>query len=228
MGGVQVEGHAAVFNRLSQDLGGFVEQVAPGAFKKTIQEADVRALFNHDPSQVLGRSTAGTLRLSEDNVGLHYSVDLPDTSFARDLAVSMGRGDVSQSSFGFRVVPNGDAWSFTDQDYPLRTLNELQLMDVSPVTYPAYLDADSGIAGRALAGLAKARGVSLEDVEYDLRSAIRGAVILRDTAADPLVPATDQADERSHDETTPAPGDPTHAVERLRLDLMSKRFTPGR
>jgi HK97 family phage prohead protease len=175
-GGVQIEGHAAVFNRFSQDLGGFVEQVAPGAFAKTIQEADVRALFNHDPSMVLGRNKSGTLRLSEDNVGLHYQVDMPDTSYARDLAISMERGDVSQSSFGFRVIPGGDGWSYTEQDYPLRTLNELQLLDVSPVTYPAYLDADSGIAGRALAGLAKAKGYALEAVQADIRSAIAGTL----------------------------------------------------
>ncbi|BEP14806.1 hypothetical protein acdb102_31170 [Acidothermaceae bacterium B102] len=233
MGGVQIEGHAAVFNRYSQDLGGFVEQVAPGAFSKTIAEADVRALFNHDPSMVLGRNRAGTLRLSEDNVGLHYQVDLPDTSYARDLATSMGRGDVSQSSFGFRVVPNGDDWSFTEQDYPLRTLRELQLMDVSPVTYPAYLDADSGIAGRALTGLAKARGVSVDAVQHDLRAAIRGAVLLRDAGTesdeDPLSP--DRAEERESTSTTKAtdaPADPTHSAERLRLALMNKRFAPGR
>jgi HK97 family phage prohead protease len=175
-GGVQVEGHAAVFNRHSQDLGGFVEQVAPGAFKKTIQEADVRALYNHDPSMVLGRNKSGTLRLSEDNVGLHYQVDLPDTTYARDLAISMERGDVSQSSFGFRVIPGGDGWGFTEQDYPLRTLGEVQLMDVSPVTYPAYLDADSGIAGRALTGLAKAKGYAVEAVQADLRAAIAGTL----------------------------------------------------
>lgn len=175
-GGVVVEGHAAVFNRYSQDLGGFVEQVAPGAFTKTIQEADVRALFNHDPNQVLGRNKAGTLRLSEDTLGLLYQVDLPDTSFARDLAVSMERGDVTQSSFGFRVMPNGDDWSFTEGETPLRTLNELSLFDVSPVTYPAYLDADSGIAGRALTGLANAKGLSLDVVRANVSAAISGVV----------------------------------------------------
>jgi HK97 family phage prohead protease len=204
-GGVQIEGHAAVFNRFSQDLGGFVEQVAPGAFAKTIQEADVRALYNHDPSMVLGRNKSGTLDLSEDNIGLHYRVKLPDTTYARDLAISMERGDVSQSSFGFRVIPGGDEWSFTEQDYPLRTLRELQLMDVSPVTYPAYLDADSGIAGRAIDGLAAAKGYALEAVQADLRAAIAGTL-----------------------NTAQAPAETTSGNEDLLRTLFGKRLTPGR
>jgi len=150
-----IVGYAAVFNSLSQNLGGFVEQVQPGAFKKTLQEADVRALFNHDPNIVLGRNKAGTLRLSEDAHGLHYEVDLPSTSQARDLGISMDRGDISQSSFGFRVIR--DAWGTTDENFPLRTLEEVALYDVSPVTYPAYTAASS-----ALRSLAKQTEIDIE------------------------------------------------------------------
>ena len=156
----RIEGHAAVFNRLSQDLGGFVERIAPGAFTKTIKEADVRALFNHDASLILGRTKAGTLRLAEDETGLLYDVSVPDTSYGRDLMVSIERGDVNQSSFGFRVIDDG--FERTDDGYPLRTLREVSLQngDVSPVTYPAYPDTD--VASRALEHLAAKTGVDAD------------------------------------------------------------------
>jgi len=139
--GKRIEGHAAVFNSPTS-LPWFDEQVAPGAFAKSIQESDVRALFNHDPNYVLGRNKAGTLELSEDSTGLLYRVTPPDAQWARDLMESMRRGDVSQSSFGFRTMK--DSWDAT-KDPVLRTLNEVQLFDVSPVTYPAYEDTDCGL-----------------------------------------------------------------------------------
>lgn len=156
-----IAGHAAVFNKLSQNLGGFVEQVAPGAFAKTLQEADVRALFNHEPNLVLGRNKSGTLRMAEDNIGLFYELDVPDTTVGRDLVYLMRRGDISQSSFAFRVIE--DEWGLTEQEFPLRTLREVALYDVSPVTYPAYLDADSGLKN-ALRSLATRTARPIEEV----------------------------------------------------------------
>jgi uncharacterized protein len=129
-------GYAAKFGVRSEDLGGFVESIAPGAFDRAISEGhDVRALWNHNPDVVLGRTRAGTLRLSVDEVGLRIETDLPDTQAARDLRVSVARGDVSQMSFGFRT--KGDEWR-TEDGVPYRTLTDLDLFDVSPVTYPAY------------------------------------------------------------------------------------------
>jgi HK97 family phage prohead protease len=155
-GTVTMVGYAAKFNTRSQDLGGFVETIAPGAFTRSIDAgADVKALFNHDPNIVLGRSTAGTLRLTQDETGLRYEVDLPNTQAGRDLAVSLQRGDISQSSFAFRTIK--DDWSFDTDGRELRTLHDLDLRDVSPVTYPAYLDTDSGIAQRSLAAARAAR-----------------------------------------------------------------------
>lgn len=166
--GFTIAGHAAVFNRLSQDLGGFVERIAPGAFRKTIGEADVRALFNHDASLILGRSKSGTLYLEEDERGLAYEVKIPDTSYGRDLMVSIERGDITQSSFGFRVID--DMWDRTDDGYPLRTLREVSLHngDVSPVTYPAYLDTE--VAARAVEHLAGKSGVTPEVLVEAIRS----------------------------------------------------------
>lgn len=144
--GTTIEGHGAVFGRTSQNLGGFVERVAPTAFNRTLKHGpDTRALFNHDANLILGRSTAGTLDLATDESGLYYRIHTAEKqrSYESDLLTSLERGDVSQSSFGFFVLD--DAWDLTDDGFPLRTLTEVSLDqgDVSPVTFPAYLDTDS-------------------------------------------------------------------------------------
>lgn len=137
--GRMLVGHAAVFNSLSGDLGGFREIVAPGAFSHPLQNgADVRALWNHDASQVLGRTRAGTLRLSEDGEGLRAEIDVPDTQAGRDAVTSVERGDVSQMSFAFRVRPGGQSFDENDEGQVVRTLSDVDLFDVSPVTFPAY------------------------------------------------------------------------------------------
>lgn len=164
-GGAVISGHAAVFGRLSRNLGGFVEQIDPSAFDKTLADnPDVRALINHDPSHLLGRTRSGTLRLSKDSTGLAYEVDAPDRSDARDLLISMERGDLDQSSFAFFMVD--DDWSTTERDFPLRTVTAASIHngDVSPVTYPAYEDADSGVADRAFHKLAEVRSLNLDSI----------------------------------------------------------------
>lgn len=164
----KIEGHAAVFNKLSVRMFGFKEKIAPGAFKKTIKEADVRALFNHDPNFVLGRNKAGTLKLKEDDKGLFYSVQPPDTQGAKDLIESIKRGDVSQSSFGFKVVK--DLWTHDDDGGELiRELVEVRLFDVSPVTFPAYEATDTQV--RSLAAYA---GIDGEQLNNAVRKALMG------------------------------------------------------
>lgn len=129
-------GYAAVFESPSNDLGGFREVIAPGAFRRALASgADVRALWNHEGMYVLGRSTAGTLRLSETERGLWMEVDLPATQYADDLLALVQRGDVTQMSFAFRAVR--DEWTRQDSG-PLRRLLDVDLYDVSPVTFPAY------------------------------------------------------------------------------------------
>jgi hypothetical protein len=138
-------GYAAVFDSLSEDLGGFREKIAPGTFKKTIRKNDIRALWNHDPNFVLGRKKAKTLKLKEDDHGLRMTIIPPDTQWARDLLTSIDRGDVDQMSFGFRTIK--DEWEEKKRE-TIRTLTEVELLDVAPVTYPAYPDTE--IALRSL------------------------------------------------------------------------------
>ncbi len=150
-------GYAAVFDRLSQNLGGFVERVAPGTFRSTLKQADIRALYNHEPDHLLGRSSTGTLRLSEDEHGLRYEIDLPATTLGRDVAELLRRGDISGSSFGFRTI--GDEWAETEDGYPVRTLTEVALRDVGPVTFPAYTSTDA-----SLRSLADSRDIDLTEL----------------------------------------------------------------
>jgi len=141
----RIRGHAAMFNMLSQDLGGFREQIAPGAFAEALKADDVRALWNHNPDYVLGRNTAGTLILSEDERGLAIEIIPPDTQLARDLMTSIERGDVSQMSFAFSIRgKEGQNWG-KDEIGRVRTLKNVRLYDVSPVTYPAYEQTEVAI-----------------------------------------------------------------------------------
>lgn len=140
-----IEGHAAVFDSWSETLGGyypFKEKVRKNAFKKSIDTDDIRALFNHDSNHVLGRNKAGTLELVEDDKGLLVRIYPPDTALARDLLVSISRGDISQMSFGF--VVEKDEWS-TENGIDTRELTQVKLYDVSPVTFPAYTQTDVGV-----------------------------------------------------------------------------------
>ena len=153
-----IAGHASVFDT-PYELWGFNEQVQRGAFKKTLKEADVAALWNHDPNIVLGRKKSGSLRLSEDDIGLKYEVDLPDTQAARDLYTLIQRGDVYQSSFAFEIVK--EEWVQPPEDthdLPMRTIKEVRLFDVSPVTYPASPSTDVDVA-RAVRCFAEALGI---------------------------------------------------------------------
>ena len=132
----KIVGYAAVFDTTVEIWAGYSERIAPGAFTKTIQDDDVRALINHDPNYVLGRNKSGTLKLSEDNVGLRYEITPPDTQVARDLMTLLKRKDISQSSFGFNII--GEKRDTSTKGKLVRTITEAKLFDVSPVTYPAY------------------------------------------------------------------------------------------
>lgn len=141
-----IEGYAAVFNSPTDIWGMFTEVIAPGAFADAIaSNDDIRALFNHDWNNVLGRTKSGTLRLSEDARGLKFEVYLPNTTLARDLSESLKRGDISQCSFGF--VPTSETWDY-EPEIPVRTINSVELHEISVVSIPAYEDTEVSLRSK--------------------------------------------------------------------------------
>ena len=141
----KIIGMAACFNIRSATLRTidgqeFQEELALGAFKDALTQNDCRSLINHNPDKILGRSSAGTLLLQETENGLAFEIDPPDTSYARDLKISMARKDVKECSFAFSVAPGGDSWTRDEKTkMPIRTIRQIgKLYDVSVVTYPAY------------------------------------------------------------------------------------------
>jgi len=132
----KIVGRPAIFNQLSRNLGGFRERILPGAFTKTLQESNAKALWNHDKNYVLGSMRSGTLSITEDIEGLSFEAMPPDTQWARDFMQSVERGDVDQMSFRFRAVR--DRWTKDEENNLIRELVEVQLIEVSPVTFPAY------------------------------------------------------------------------------------------
>lgn len=147
-----LRGYAAKFGVESEVMydcdGPFVEVIAPGAFKRTlIEQPDIRALYNHDTSHVLGRTKSKTLELIEDEVGLAFVVNLPDTQVARDVKESVKRGDIDGCSFGFCVVE--DEVQYREGKPALRTLIDVELFEISPaVAFPAYLDTEVMVRSR--------------------------------------------------------------------------------
>jgi Escherichia/Staphylococcus phage prohead protease len=137
-GSRSISGYAVVWNSLSEDLGGFRETIKPGAFTQSLKDSpDVLAYYSHDSSLILGRVSSGTLTVTEDSIGLHFTCKLPDTSTARDLIALMERGDVSQMSFGFSIPQGGDEWAEVNGQV-IRTVIRAVLYEVSVVGQPAY------------------------------------------------------------------------------------------
>ena len=167
-----VVGYGSIWNSRSENLGGFYEYISPSAItEETIEKSDVRALINHDPNLVLARSTAGNLSLSVDEKGLRYEFSIPETSYGKDLAINMKNGNINQSSFAFTV--GSDEWSTDEDGNDIRTITSIEkLYDVSPVTYPAYSQAESDlvVAQRALAMYKENKEIKEEETDLVARS----------------------------------------------------------
>ncbi|EAD8851628.1 HK97 family phage prohead protease [Listeria monocytogenes] len=137
---ITLTGYASVFNSSTMISDWFEKTIEQGAFARAISDNnDIRCLFNHDWSHVLGRTKAGTLRLEEDDHGLKFEVTLPNTTVARDLVESLKRGDINQCSFGF--IPVQETWNY-DSDPITRVITDVDLMEVSIVSLPAYEDTE--------------------------------------------------------------------------------------
>jgi Escherichia/Staphylococcus phage prohead protease len=154
-----IAGYAAVFDKTSHNLGGFVERVAPSFFNeaRSMGWPDVLARFNHEDNMLLGTSSARTLRLKTDDTGLAYEIDPPKSR--ADVVELIERGDVRQSSFAFRAAK--DEWTLSDEGYPLRILHSGQIMDIAPVTRAAYPDTTS-----AIRSLAEQMGADPEEIRH--------------------------------------------------------------
>lgn len=207
-----LSGYASVYLRYSQNLGGFVEQVARGAFAKSLgDKVPVLARYNHEDEWLLGTTEAGTLQLADDEIGLAYEVELPPTNAGKDVAILAKRGDIRYSSFAFYTLE--DEWSVTEQGFPLRTLISVQLTDVAPVNSPAYLDTTAGVRS-----LADRVGLEVDTLTVATTEEIRS--LLLGERID--IPAVEARSEELAEES--AQGD-THALDlaRRRLDLEMMR-----
>jgi HK97 family phage prohead protease len=144
-----IGGYAAKFNRMSQNLGGFKEQIRSGAFNYSASQGwpDVQARYNHDDSAIIGTTGGNSLRLHTDEEGLVYEVDMLDDFLSQRIYKLVERGDVRQSSFAF--IADEDDWGTDDTGYPMRTLVTVRLLDVAPVNAPAYLDTSVGLRSLA-------------------------------------------------------------------------------
>ena len=172
-------GYAAVFNSWSEDLGGFRERIEPGAFTRTLKGGNIKMFLNHNTDVLLASTRAGTLRLSEDEKGLHVEADLPDTTAGNDTATLLARRDIDSMSFGFNVPQGGDQWASDSE----RTLRQIQLHEVSPVTgWPAY-PATSAFVRH----LAEMSGADPEPLEAALRALVEPGATLTDEQRDLLV-----------------------------------------
>jgi len=220
-----ITGYAAVFNAWSSDLGFFKEKIDKGAFKKTIQENDIRALINHDPNLIIGRMKNKTLELWEDDKGLGFNIKLPETSYADDLRESIKRKDITQNSFGFQTIQ--DEWS---KDGKKRTLKEVKLFDISPVTFPAYKQTsvkmrgllDSGIDYEALnSTLIRAKKGIKTNSDIDLfKSTIE---ILKRYLPVEQEPLTEIIEDPEHSDPEPEP-DYTTLIRARLASLASRKY----
>jgi len=152
-----IGGYASVFDKQSENLGGFYERVAPSFFNKSRADGwpDVICRYNHDDAFILGATRSGTLKLAVDEVGLNYTVDLPESR--NDVLELVARGDIGKSSFAFQTFE--DDWGLSEFGYPQRTLVSGRLIDVAPVATPAYRDSSVGMRS-----LARKMNADLEEI----------------------------------------------------------------
>ena len=161
----QIVGYASVYYNGTRDTEyelwpGVLERIMPGAFDTAIRDDDVRGLFNHNPDNLLGRTSAKTLGLASDKVGLRYANDVAETTVSRDVQEHIRRGDLQGSSFSFQARSKGENWiEEKDSDghtFEIREITDIRLFDVGPVTFPAYGATTTGIRSADNASEARA------------------------------------------------------------------------
>lgn len=219
-------GHAAVFDSLSENLGGFRETIKRGAFRNVLDQ-DVRLLVNHDPNLLLARGDS--LELTEDPTGLHVRAKIrADLSYARDLRINLEEGNVTQMSFAFGSDVEDD-WDEDEDGRLIRTIKRFgSLFDVSPVTFPAYPATDAGL--RAIGRLYRGETVSPEewkaiDEAFRPESSPTPDAEVRDDGAAAEEPVNEVAasDQRAEVEEAEGEAGLTAEVARRRLSILARR-----
>jgi uncharacterized protein len=221
--GMHLEGYAALFNSRSENLGGFTETIAPGAFRASLRSRnDIKLLWNHNTDAVMGSTRAGTLSLTEDEKGLRVSASLPNTTYGRDARELVKRGDVTGFSFGFSLPGRGgDSWS---DDGTERVLKSVRLHEVSLVAFPAYPETNGTATVRGLDKLAKRANVDADALADALLKLEQGEEITADDRAivdkvlDELAPR--QAEEPVVEENPVDAG--MLALKKKKFDLLMK------
>ena len=215
--GMTFVGYAAKFNSPSEDLGGFVETIEPGAFRRSLRSRnDVKLLVNHDTGRVLASSRSGTMKLYEDEVGLRVEASLPNTSDGRDMAELLKRGDLNKMSFGFAVQK--DAWN---NEMTERTLKSVRLFEVSIVAFPAYAATEANV--RSLDKAAKRASVDPDQLADAVLKLEEGADLsdteaeLIKTVVNSLAPTQVKEEEPTEEEVY------LLELKRKQLDLLLKR-----
>jgi hypothetical protein len=223
--GMRFSGYAAVFNSPSEPLP-FTEQIAPGAFRKSLRARnDIKFLWNHDTGEILGSTRAGTMTLTEDSHGLMVEGLLPNTTRGRDVAELLRRGDIDAMSFGFSVPQGGDSWS---ADGAQRTLNSVRLHEVSLVAFPAY-SATAGTASvRGLDKVATRSGIDADALADALIKLEDGSDLTPDEgrlitqAVDSLVPTAEATEEAEPDNSQAM-----LELKKKKLQLLMNRIESG-
>ena len=216
--GMTLVGYAAKFNSRSENLGGFVETITPGAFKRSLRSRnDVKLLVNHDSGRVLASTRSGTLRLTEDAVGLMVEADLPNTTDGRDMAELLRRGDLSSMSFGFSVIK--DSWS---NDGTERSLESVRLFETSIVAFPAYQATEAFV--RSYEALATRANVDADELADAILKLEEGED-LSETQAELLKNVVEKlAPEQEQTEDSVVESEPVSLeLKRKQLELILKR-----
>lgn len=169
--GKLIRGYPIVFNRLSENLGGFRERIAPEAMDRTLKEGvDIRALVDHDSGKILGRLSAGTLRIERDQYGLAIELTPPDTTAGHDIVESINRRDVTGGSFAFRPIGEAEGWWDFKADPPVRTIRDMLVREVSIVTFPAYPQTAIALRSLSIYRHGAPRSVTARLAEYQRRT----------------------------------------------------------
>ncbi len=214
--GMTFVGYAAKFDQPSENLGGFVEYVERGAFSRSLKSRnDVMLLWNHDAGQPLASTRSGTMKLTEDEIGLRVEAKLPQTTLGKDLAILLRDGIVGKMSFGFNVIK--DAWNSEGTE---RRLKSVRLFEVSAVVWPAYTSTEASVRG--LDKVAQRASVDADELADVMLRIEEGADLTPDQAElmKSVVERLAPAPEASTEEPQPS----LLAIKQKQLDLLLKRI----